>query len=133
MYHISGKKATELLSFDMLTDNGSGFERTLLYRKEVTAVNAGNSSFLLIAKKDKKLIINHNNNIFGFGFKDSTGLDIKNLLIHFQTASTHTFVAANNNAEAIEVSYTLISDKNHDPIGHCLEMLFSTAKRKEAK
>jgi len=133
MYYLSEKRTAELFSVDMMTDTGNGFERAFSYRKEDNPQNAAITPFSAIYKKESKLIVNHNGDIFGFGFKDSCESQTKLLLIHFQTSQAHTIILASNTAESIDVVYTW-NYQTVDPIRTCLHALFdSVAKRKEVE
>jgi hypothetical protein len=126
MFYLSGKRRAEILSFDMLIDKGHGFERALLYHKNIGTTSTANTPITIIVKKEKRLIANLNNNIFGFGLKYSNNeSETKNLLIHFETAHMHTFIAANDKADAIEIFYALISNTAFDPVSNCLKLLFA--------
>lgn len=127
MYYVSGKSDLELNSFDMLIDTGNGLERALSYRKEDTSSSALPDPFLIIVKKEKKLIANNQGQIFGFGFKDSAGSNVKRLLIHFRQTSSHMLVTATNQAAYVDVTYSLVEDSIHDPLGDCLHALFASA------
>ena len=128
MYYIAEKNASELLSVNMLIDQGNGLEKIFVYRNEDHQANAEIPPFTVIIKKEEKLIANLNDKIFGFGFKDSITSEVKHLLLHFQTASTHTFVAAGNNASSIEVFYAWNPNPN-DPIKFCMEALFDSVSK----
>ena len=126
MYYVSGKSDLELNSFDMLIDTGNGLERTLTYRKEDTSSSALPDPFLVIVKKEKKLIANNQGQIFGFGFKDSVGSNVKRLLIHFRQTSSHMLVTATNQAACVDVIYSFIEDPIYDPFENCLHALFAS-------
>ena len=135
LYYVSGKSATEPLSFDILIDRGSGFERTLSYRKDNASSAVLHTPFLIIVKKNKRLIANDHGEIFGFGFKDGADSKVKSLLIHFQIASTHMLITASDKATFIDVSYSLTEDSAIDPFGKCLHALFDSVDhaRKEGQ
>ena len=126
MYYIYGKNDSEIDSCDILIDTGNGFERTLTYRKEEASSSALPDPFLIIVKKDKKLIANNQGQIFGFGFKDSVGSNVKRMLIHFRQTSSHMLVTATNQAASINVTYSLVEDSNQDPLKDCLHALFAS-------
>ena len=131
MYYLSEKNSAELLSVDILIDSGNGMKRTFSYRKEDDQPNAPITPLSVIIKKEDKLIANHNDRIFGFGFKDSSESKVKLMIIHFRTACTHTIITASNNADSIEVFHAW-NPKANDPIKLCLNALFdSVEKRKE--
>ena len=127
MYYVSGKNDSEIKSCDVLIDTGNGFERTLTYRKEEASSSVLPEPFLIIVKKEKKLIANNQGQIFGFGFKDSAGSNVKRLLIHFRQTSSHMLVTATNQAAYVDVTYSLVEDSVHDPLGDCLHALFASA------
>lgn len=129
MYYVSGKNDSEIDSCDVLIDTGNGFERALSYRKEDTASSVLPTPFLIIVKKEKKLIANHRGEIFGFGFKDSIDSNVKSLLIHFRANSTHMLITATNKAACINVAYSLVQDPINDPLRDCLHALFASADR----
>jgi hypothetical protein len=124
MYYMLGKSDQELNSFDMLIDTGNGFERALSYRKEDTSSSVLPTPFLIIVKKEKKLIVNHRGEIFGFGFKDNIDSKVKRLLIHFCTNSTHMLITATEKAAFIDVTYSWVENSNTDPLKDCLHALF---------
>ena len=126
MYYVSGKNDSEIDSCDILIDTGNGFERTLTYRKEEASSSALPDPFLVIVKKEKKLIANNQGQIFGFGFKDSVGSNVKRLLIHFRQTSSHMLVTATNQAACVDVIYSFIEDPIHDPFENCLHALFTS-------
>lgn len=124
MYYMLGKSDQELISFDMLIDTGNGFERALSYRKEDSSSSVLPTPFLIIVKKEKKLIANHRGEIFGFGFKDNIDSNVKRLLIHFCTNSTHMLITATEKAAFVDVTYSWVENSNIDPLKDCLHALF---------
>ena len=130
MYYLAGKKTTEILSCEMLTDTGGGLERTFSYCKERNQQNADITPISVIVKNEDKLITNHNGCIFGFGFKESCESNTKLMVLSFKTPYSYLIIMASNTA-AVKVLYAWDSQQN-DPIQACLNALYASAPwRKE--
>ena len=131
MFYVCGKNASELVSCNVLIDKGNGLEVARAY-------NSGNATsgiapFTLIVKKDKRLIINDNGQIAGFGVKD-VAPTVKTLFVHAKTDVVHTFIAASDSSSQVEVFKAMSIDcGSADPILHCMNAIFTSVEKQRGK
>ena len=129
LYYVGGKNATELITFRMLIDKGNGPEVTRVYTKDNTSSNT--MPFILLVKKERKLIVNDNGYVMGFSIKDVEP-SAKTLWIHAQTEKIHIFIAACE--KGVEILHAVRIELNGDnPIAHCMNTIFTSISSQHPK
>lgn len=129
LYYVCGKNATELITCRMLIDKGNGPEVTRVYTKDETSSNT--TPFMLIVKKELKIIVNDNGYVASFCVKDVEP-SAKTLLIHAQTERTHLFIAACE--KGVDISHAVRTKLNgDDPIAHCMTAVFASVASQRGK
>ena len=123
MYYLTGNYTSEVVSFCLLIDKGSGLEAKYIYNNDTANI----APLTLIVKKDEKLLLEDNNELLGFGIKDTVS-EAKTLILHFKMPHGHVFIYASENAPSVYVTHSYILDTNNDPTEDCVNAILASIK-----